>query len=98
MNQNNNNDENFKPSLFGEEYIEESFSVDYADTYEKEMRFTDNNLNETILEQKLKKLKNSVQNPNETFSLFNQIENINAIDDDDLNITIQDKQKMIILK
>ena len=93
MNQNNNNDEKFKPSLFGEEYIEESFSMDYADTYEKEMRFADNNLNETILEQKLKKLKNSVQNPNETFSLFNQIENINAIDDDDLNITIQDKQK-----
>ena len=93
MNQNNNDDEKFKPSLFGEDYIEESFSMDYADTYEKEMHFADNNLNETILEKKMKKLKNSVQNPNETFSLFNQIENINAIDDDDLNITIHDKQK-----
>ena len=98
MNQNNKNDENLNLNLFADDYIEESFSIDYTDTYEKEMRLIDNNLNQTVLEQKLKRLKNSVQNPNETFSLFNQIENINAIDDDDLNITIQDKQEDDYLK
>ena len=52
------------------DYVNESFSVNYADAYGKELAFDDNNLNETVLEQKMKKMKN-----------------------DNLNITIQDKQK-----
>ena len=90
MNQNN------PKNLFDEfNKEEESFSVDYADTYEKEMRLVDNNLNETILEQKIKKLKNSTKNSDESFSLFIQMEDLTALNDmnDKLNITIQDKQK-----
>ena len=91
---NHHNQGGINPNIFGESNnIDESFSVDYADTYEKEMKYTDNNLNETILEQKIRKMKNSKKNPNESFSLFNQIENVNDFDDDKLNITIQDKSK-----
>ena len=34
--------------------IDESFSVDFADAYEKEINFAGKNVNETILEQKMK--------------------------------------------
>ena len=76
---------------------EESFSVDYADTYEKEMHFADNNLNETILEKKIKESRNKGKNPNpnESFASFMQMEDLNALNEmvDKLNITIQNKQK-----
>ena len=87
MNQNNK-----KNNLFQEEnFINDSFSVDYADTYEKEIKIVDNNLNETILESKIKRMKSEKKNISDSFTLFNQVENINEFDDD-LNITIQDKQ------
>ena len=87
MNQNSK-----KNNLFQEEnFIDDSFSVDYADTYEKEIKLDDVNLNETILESKLKRMKNEKKNISNSFTLFNQVENINEFDDE-LNITIQDKQ------
>ena len=86
--------QNDGPNLFGEDKfnIDESFSVDYADTYEKYMQYKDVNLNETILESKLKKMKNDIKNSNNSFCIFNQYDDINQFDDK-LNITIQDKQK-----
>ena len=76
------------------DYVNESFSVNYADAYGKELAFDDNNLNETVLEQKMKKMKkeNVNTNLNDTFSLFNQFNYID-FENDNLNITIQDKQK-----
>ena len=88
----NNNINNQPKSIFDEKNInvvDESFSIDYADTYQKQMFIEDNNLNETILEQKLK----NGGNPNENFYLMNQYQNINAWGEDDLNITIQDRKK-----
>ena len=87
MNQNSK-----KNNLFQEEnFIDDSFSVDYADTYEKEIKLDDVNLNETILESKIKRMKSEKNNISNSFTLFNQVENINEFDDQ-LNITIQDKQ------
>ena len=85
------------PLFFNEDNMaNESFSQNYADAYEKQMNFNfrDNNLNETVLEQKLKKIKNSikipVKNSNSSFCLFNEMDNFNDFEDN-LNITIQDK-------
>ena len=98
MNQNNQNNYKGLFSPEGDYTIDESFSVDYADTYEKQMQFTDINLNETILESKLKRIKTTdIKNSNSSFCLLNQYEDINQFDDK-LNITIQDKQKDDYLK
>ena len=90
-------DKNNPYSLFDEcNTAEESFSVDYADTYEKELHFADNNLNETILEKKIKESRKNVNIPNESFASFMQMEDLNALNEmefDKLNITIQNKQK-----
>ena len=91
----NNNLNNQPKSIFDEEnpnIVDESFSMDYADTYQKQMLIGDNNLNETILEQKLKNARNG-GNPNENFYLMNQYQNINDWGENDLNITIQDRKK-----
>ena len=71
--------------------VDESFSLDFADTYQKQMFFEDNNLNETILEHKLKNDKKDNQKYNNLY-LMNQYENFNGYDDD-LNITIQDRKQ-----
>ena len=92
MNQNNNN---YQQNGYGNNvYIEESFSQDYGDNYGKELNFNDNNLNETILDQKMRNHRNNqnVNNPNDSFAFFNDYE-IYDFDDDKLNITIRDKNK-----
>ena len=58
MNPNNKNSNELNyPKFFGDEksVIDESFSVDFSDAYEKEMNLN-KDLNETILDQKLKKI------------------------------------------
>ena len=72
--------------------VSESFSVDFADTYEKQIAYGDNNLNETVLEQKYKKYKNGEVNQKNSLCLFSQIDDFNNFDNK-LNISIQDKQK-----
>jgi len=92
--------DNSKRNIFNQEnnnIVDESFSMDYGDTYQKQMFFNDNNLNETILEQKMKNARNMGGNPNNNFYLMNQYENINEFDDD-LNITIQDRKQEDYLK
>ena len=96
----NNNINNQPQTIFNQEnnnIVDESFSMDYGDTYQKQMFFNDNNLNETILEQKMKNARNMGGNPNNNFYLMNQYENINEFDDD-LNITIQDRKQEDYLK
>ena len=85
----NNNINNQPKSIFDEDnVVEESFSMDYGDTYQKQMFLDDdNNLNQTILEQKMKNIKNGDDN----FYLMNQYNNIKF--EDNLNITIQDRKK-----
>ena len=65
MYNNINNINNQPQSIFNEEnnnVVDESFSMDYGDTYQKQMIFNDNNnLNETILEQKLRNGRNTVE-------------------------------------
>ena len=96
MNQNNNNlPQNGYPSFSSNnKCIEESFSHDYGDNFGKELDFNDNNLNETILDQKMRNNKkdNSNQNPNDSFAFFNDYE-IYDFADDKLNITLRDKNK-----
>lgn len=99
MNQNNNNfQQNGYPNFSNNnKCIEESFSNDYGDNFGKELNFNDNNLNETILDQKLRNNKkdNSNQNannPNDSFAFFNDYE-IYDFTDDKLNITLREKNK-----
>ena len=99
MNQNNNNfQQNGYPNQMGNnKCIDESFSVDYADNFGKELNFEDNNLNETILEQKMRNNRKNNQNqkaynPNDSFALFNDYE-IYDFADDKLNISVRDKNK-----
>ena len=104
MYNNINNINNQPQSIFNEEnnnVVDESFSMDYGDTYQKQMIFNDNNnLNETILEQKLRNGRNIGGNPNNNFNfnIMNQYENINDFGGDDLNITIQDRKQEDYLK
>ena len=77
QNNNNNNNNEGKISLFDEEksIIDESFSVDFADAYEKEINFGNKDVNETILEQKMKQMNNSILNPNDvSMSFLNDFE------------------------
>ena len=53
----NNNINNQPNTIFNENngnIVDESFSMDYADTFQRQMNLDDNNLNETIIEQKYK--------------------------------------------
>ena len=79
--------------------INESFSIDLADAYEKEINLSNRELNETVLEQKLKKVKNENINSNQSFCLFNQFEyeDINKFDNGQ-NITIQNRKREDFLK
>ena len=96
MNQNNNNfQQNGYPSFSNNnKCIEESFSHDYGDNFGKELNFNDNNLNETILDQKMRNNRkdNSNQNPNDSFAFFNDFE-VYDFADDKLNITLHEKNQ-----
>ena len=95
---NQNNEQEPKYPSFGEEksIVDESFSVDFADAYEKEMLSSKIDVNETILEQKLKKINQKNNNPQ-----ANNNPNINTITDisfcilnhDDFKDLIQNKKK-----
>ena len=91
----NNNINNQPKSIFeqqNENIVDESFSMDYADTFKKQMFIDNNNLNETVLEQKFKNAQKGNQNQNNNFNFMNQYEDINCIEDDP-NITIQNRKK-----
>jgi hypothetical protein len=77
--------------------VNETFSCDYADTYKKQLFIEDNNLDETILEKKMKKGNKAKYNKNENLNFWNQYEDINSLDDD-LNVTIQDRKQEDYLK
>ena len=93
MNNNINNQPNSIFDQYNGNIVDESFSIDYADTFQKQMQLEDNNLNETVLEQKYRNAQQGNQNQNQYNNYFmNQYQNINCIEDD-LNITIQDRKK-----
>ena len=76
---NNQNNNQKKISIFDDDksIIDESFSVDFADAYEKEVNFANKDVNETVLEQKMKQMNNSniIQNPNDvSMSFLNDFE------------------------
>ena len=87
MNYNSQPSSMFDNDNNGQNYVNESFSMDYADTYQKELFVEDNNLNETILEQKMRKGNN--YNPNENLNFINQYNCGN----DGLNILNQDRKQ-----
>ena len=92
---NNNSQQNGYQSL--SPCIEESFSQDYGDAYGKELYFNDNNLNDTILDQKMRNIAKNESNqkandPNDSFALINDFE-IYDFTDDKLNISLREKNK-----
>ena len=93
-NQNYQNNKGEPGYLFSDnqDIISESFSVDYTDTYEKQIAYADNNLNETILEQKFKKMNKTDKNLKESFCLLNQFNDFHNCEDK-LKLTIKDSQK-----
>ena len=96
MNNNQNYQNNKAPGyLFSDEkdIIGESFSVDYTDAYQKQIAYDDNNLNETVLEQKFKKMNLSDKNPKESLCILNQNNDFFNNFEDNLNISIQDRKK-----
>ena len=71
----NNNINNQPKSIFeqqNENIVDESFSMDYADTFKKQMFIDNNNLNETVLEQKFKNAQKGNQNQNNNFNFMNK--------------------------
>ena len=83
-----NNKEHEKRNIFEDEkdVIDHSFSVDFADAYEKEINFANHDLDETVLEKKLKKLRNvnDEDDKNDSFRLINEFEiiNINSFEEE----------------
>ena len=71
MNYNNQPSSMFDNDNNGQNYVNDSFSMDYADTYQKQAFVEDNNLNETILEQKMRNRNNANYNPNENLNFIN---------------------------
>ena len=83
IDQNNQNNNQGKISLFDDDKsgIDGSFSVDFADAYEKEVNFSKKDVNETVLEQKMKQMSNVIFNPNDvSMSFLNDFEVMNKND------------------
>ena len=99
-NQNNNNKESPITNIFEEEksIIDESFSANFADAFEKELSLSKRDLNETVLEQKLKKVKERTKNTTDSFCIIDDFEiidikDIKVLENKEQNITIQNKKK-----
>ena len=92
MNNNINNQPN--PFFDPNNIVDESFSLDYADTFQKQMQLENNNLNETVLEQKYRNVQQGNQNQYNNY-FMNQYQNINCFED---NVTIQNRKEGDYLK
>ena len=78
-------------------YFDETFSEGNDDNFEKESDFNNNNPNETIIEQKMAKIKQNKSNQKRdnsynSFCLFNEYEN-HDFGEDKLNISSGDRNK-----